>query len=411
MDRHAVFVVPFFMAATLRFVSAAAQLPGVRLSVVSQDPIERLPASLRQKLLGHRQVDNCFDPARLVAATRELSVRCGAADRLFGSLEQLQVPLAEARQLLRLPGLGVEAANNFRDKNRMKNRLHAAGLPCARHMLASNAVEAREFCRRSGLPVVVKPPAGAGARNTFRISSDAELTAWLGGDPPGAAQPVLLEEYLQGEEFSFDSIMIDGRVVWHSISCYRPAPLTVLENPWIQWCVLLPRQIDGPEFDPIRRAGADALTVLGLETGMTHMEWFRRPGGSIAISEVAARPPGAQFTSLISFACDLDFYTAWPRLQIFDRFEAPARQYAAGAAYLRGMGDGRVKAVHGLESLQQSLRRDYGAIMVDSYWPVVGSSQPVGYEGSGFVIYRHPETAVVEQALRRTVETVRVELG
>jgi hypothetical protein len=49
--------------------------------------------------------------------------------------------------------------------------------------------------------------------------------------------------------------------------------------------------------------------------------------------------------------------------------------------------------------------------MVDSYWPVVGSRQPPGYEGSGFVIYRHPETAVVEQALRRTVETVRVELG
>jgi len=198
VDRHAVFVVPFFMAATLRFVSAAAQLPGVRLSVISQDPAERLPAALRQKLLGHWRIDNCFDPAKVVAATRELAARLGGVDRLFGSLEQLQVPLAEARQALGLPGLGVEAANNFRDKNQMKNRLEAAGLPCARHRLATSAAEARDFCGSSGLPVVVKPPAGAGARNTFRINSPEQLAAWLRSDAPSAGQPVLLEEYLQG---------------------------------------------------------------------------------------------------------------------------------------------------------------------------------------------------------------------
>ena len=33
---------------------------------------------------------------------------------------------------------------------------------------------------------------------------------------------------------------------------------------------------------------------LGLQTGMTHMEWFGRPDGSIAIGEIGARPPGAQ---------------------------------------------------------------------------------------------------------------------
>jgi hypothetical protein len=36
--------------------------------------------------------------------------------------------------------------------------------------------------------------------------------------------------------------------------------------------------------------------------------------------------------------------------------------------------------------------------------------QPPGYEGAGYVIFRHPETAVVERALRRTVELIRVKL-
>ena len=47
---------------------------------------------------------------------------------------------------------------------------------------------------------------------------------------------------------------------------YLPTPLEVLENPWIQWCVLLPRDISGPEYDGIREIGTRAVQALGLET-------------------------------------------------------------------------------------------------------------------------------------------------
>ena len=65
-----------------------------------------------------------------------------------------------------------------------------------------------------------------------------------------------------------------------------------MRNPWIQWSVLLPREIDGPQYDDIRQVAFRALDALGMETGLSHLEWFRRKDGSIAISEVAARPPG-----------------------------------------------------------------------------------------------------------------------
>ena len=60
----------------------------------------------------------------------------------------------------------------------------------------------------------------------------------------------------------------------------------------------------------IRAAGHRALAALGMGTGLSHTEWFRRADGSIAISEVGARPPGAQFTTLMSYAHDVDFYRA-----------------------------------------------------------------------------------------------------
>jgi hypothetical protein len=401
------FVVPFFMEATLRFVEGAARLPGVRLAIISQDPLERLPQSLRAGLAGHWRIDNGLDPGQIADAVRQLAHQVGAPDRIIGSLEQLQVPLAEVRAHFGVPGLGVEAARNFRDKATMKTVLERSGLPCARHCLATMAAQARAFVAQAGLPVVVKPPAGAGAVNTFRLDEAAELERYLQMHPPTPARPVLIEEFLRGEEFSFDAVLIEGRMVWHSISCYRPAPLTVLENPWIQWCVLLPRAIDTPEFADIRRTGYEALRALGLETGMSHMEWFRRADGAIAISEAGARPPGAQFTTLISYAHDCDFYSAWPRLMVFDAFDVPERRYATGAAYLRGTGAGRVKAIHGLDAAQ----REVGPLVVASQLPKAGQIQPSGYEGAGYVILRHPDTAVVEQGLRRVVEILRIELG
>ena len=146
-------------------------------------------------------------------------------------------------------------------------------------------------------------------------------------------------------------------LVWHSISRYLPTPLEVLENPWIQWAVLLPRDIATPEYDVIRREGVRGLRALGLRTGLTHMEWFRRAGDDIAISEVAARPPGAQFTSLLSYAHDIDMYAAWARLEISGTFDPPERRYSVGAAYLRGQGSGTVLAVHGLDVAPARARR------------------------------------------------------
>ena len=148
------------------------------------------------------------------------------------------------------------------------------------------------------------------------------------------------------------------------------------------------------------------MTIRATTTFATS-EWFRRRDGSIAVSEVAARPPGAQFTTLISYAHDLDFYRAWARLMVEERFDAPPRRYAAGIAFLRGQGHGRVCAVHGLDRAQEEL----GELVVEVRLPRAGQRPAVGYEGEGYVVLRHPDSNVVARALARLVRLVRVELG
>jgi hypothetical protein len=144
-----------------------------------------------------------------------------------------------------------------------------------------------------------------------------------------------------------------------------------------------------------------------MQTGFSHMEWFRRNDGSVAISEVGARPPGAQITRLMCYAHDFDFYDAWARLMVFETFTPPARRYAAGAAFLRGQGPGRVVAVHGLEKAQKEI----GHLVVESNLPKKGQPRSSSYEGEGNVIVRHPETRVVVEALKRLITAVRVEVA
>ncbi|MBZ0089085.1 MAG: hypothetical protein K8H90_01775, partial [Thermoanaerobaculia bacterium] len=118
---NVVFVAPFFLDTTLRFVDAVASLPGVRTGLVSQDPAEKLPPALKTRLDAHRRVADGLDPRQIAEATRSISREWGGrVDKLVGALEQLQVPLGEVRDALWIEGMGAETARNFRDKGRMK---------------------------------------------------------------------------------------------------------------------------------------------------------------------------------------------------------------------------------------------------------------------------------------------------
>ena len=404
---NVVFVAPFAFDTTLRFVNAAAEVPGTRLALLSQDRAEKFPDELRSRLAAHWRTDNALDPDSLVAGVEALGRELGSVDRLLGTLEQLQVPLAEVRERLGITGMGVEAAENFRDKARMKTVLREAGLPCARHSLITQEEHAWAFVREVGYPIVVKPPAGSGAQGTSNVEDDDALREALRQSPPHPQRPLLGEEFVQGSEHSFDGVSIDGKLVWHSLTHYFPTPLDVVRNPWIQWCVLLPREVDASGFDDIRAAAADSLDALGMDTGVSHLEWFRRPDGTLAISEVGARPGGAQISKLISYAHDFHFYRAWAKLMIDHTFDPPERAFAAGAAFLRGQGKGRVKAIRGLAQAQ----REIGQLVVETNLPKLGQSPSSSYEGEGYVILRHRETEVVEKALYRLISLIRVELG
>ena len=182
----AAFVAPYLLGATMRFVEAAAGLPDTELALITCDPESRVPDGLRPRLAAHWRIDDPFDAGQIAAAAEALGRHVGPVQRLFGVLEQLQVPLGQVREHLGIAGMDAATARNFRDKAQMKSVLRAAGVPCARYRLADSADAAAGFAAEAGFPLVVKPPAGAGAKSTFRLDDAEDLRVWLSRRPAGA---------------------------------------------------------------------------------------------------------------------------------------------------------------------------------------------------------------------------------
>ncbi len=407
MSKTVLFFAPLFNENTLELLDTVSRIPGVRTGLVSQDALWNLPAQLQSQLAGHWQVLDVLDGEELSEAGARLREELGHVDVLMAANEQIQVPVAYAREKLGIPGMGVQTVSNFRDKAQMKDRFREHGVPCARHCKATSEDDAWAFMCEVHFPVIIKPVDSAATQSTYRVESSRALREVLRAVPPSHERPLQIEEFVVGAEHTFETVTLHGQHLWHSISRYIPNPLDVVNNPWIQWRIVLPREVDAPEFDDIRAVGCRALDALGAHTCLTHMEWFRRGDGSIAIGECAARPPGPQLQALMNRAHDVDMNLLWARLMIFHEFTPPAeRKYAAGVAFLRGMGGHRVKTVHNLDRVLEEL----GGLVTDLKRPQPGAYAGHLYEGQGWVIVRHPETSVVEAALERIVNTVRVEM-
>ncbi|HEU4731599.1 MAG TPA: ATP-grasp domain-containing protein [Kofleriaceae bacterium] len=403
--RNVVFVAPFPLETTMRFARAAAGLADVRLLGVLQEAPRGEGAGLFADLV---TVADGLDAGQLADAARVLERRHGPLHRVLGILEALQVQLGEVRRALDVPGTSPETAEVFRDKARMKDELRRCGLPCARHRLLRSWGDAEAFVAEVGLPLVLKPPAGMGCKATWRVRTMDDLRGALAAIHASPASPVLAEELLVGQEFSFETITIGGQVRFHSLSRYYPTPLEVMETPWVQWVCVLPRDISGPEWADATELGVRAVTALGLDTGFTHMEWFRRSDGSLAIGEIAARPPGANIVRMTGLAHDADLYRAWARAVVDDAFDGPfPRRYAVGCAYLRGVGRGRVLRITGVARAQELV----GRLVVETRLPQPGAPRSDSYEGDGYVIVRDPDTEVVTAAMKTVIETIQVQYG
>ena len=201
--------------------------------------------------------------------------------------------------------------------------------------------------------------------------------------------------------------MVDGQVVWDSVSDYLPTPLEVLRNPWMQWVVLLPRDIGGPEYAGIREVAPQRAEGAGA-AHRAHPHGVVPPPGRLGGRVRGRRAPAGRPDHLdaVLRARLRPVHARGPRSWWT---AASTRRSGSGPrarSTCAGRAPGRSGAVHGLDALPPEVT----SLVVDSRLPRPGQPSSGSYEGDGYITVRHPDTEVVTAALKKLVSTVRVEL-
>lgn len=372
------------------YFTRALAWAGARVLGVSDQPEGALPPEASRHLAAYLHVPSLQDEDAVVEAVKHWTspVR---VDRVECLWEPGMLLAARIREALGVEGMTVEETVPFRDKDRMKQVLSAAGVRTPRHERATSAEECRDAANRIGFPLIMKPISGAGSADTYRVDDGAQLEETL--LLLAHLTEVNVEEFIEGEEFTFDTVCVGGRVAYYSITQYRPHPLVARTVEWVSPQIVMLRDVDADEFADGREMGKQVLRALNFQTGFTHMEWFRKPSGEVVFGEIACRPPGARSVDVMNYASDADLFAGWAEAVVKGQFtQQVERRYNAVIIYKRAHGQGQIYKMEGLEHLLNK----YGEHIVLIDLLPLGSQRRDWKQtllSDGYLIVRHPDRA------------------
>lgn len=188
---------------------------------------------------------------------------------------------------LGLPGIPYEAACNASDKERMRRVFAEAGLACPNFFVLSNAPD-ENFALPFAYPAVVKPVDNMGARGCRRVDSQKELQdAVVEALRFSRSGRAIVEEYMDGPEFSVDAIVYHGEITICGL-----ADRHIFFPPYfIEMGHTMPTNIDESQAQSILDLFSRGVRALGITDGAAKGDIKMTPAGPM-IGEIAARLSG-----------------------------------------------------------------------------------------------------------------------
>ncbi len=402
---NVIFVEPCFPDNQREFVRAL-HAAGANVIGIGERPAEYLGAQMKSWLAEYVQVRSVVHEPSLLEAVKAIQRKVWV-DRLEVTVEAHISAAAAVREATGIPGTSTETAFLCRDKPAMKEVLRKAGIPCAQSTRARSPADARAFAAAVGYPLIIKPPAGAGASGTYRVDDDHALEQVIVECGLADGHAVAVEEFIEGHEGFIDTLTIGGKVTHEFVTHYYPNVLEAMRKRWISPQMVATNRIEEPGYREVREMTRKVISILEIGTSATHMEWFYGPKG-LKFSEIGCRPPGVCHWDVYCAANDFDLYYEWACAIVHGRpHTQPSRRYAAGMIALRPDRDGRISGYSGLERINQR----YGDCIVAAHLPDIGTpTQPVeaGYMANAWMRLRHPDYDQLRQILNDVGETVKV---
>jgi biotin carboxylase len=261
-----------------------------------------MPAKASMQVIGladHFIATNYTD----VECTAELISVLGRRLDITGVLSLTEpglLPSAQVNELLGIDDNPVDVIRRIVDKDRMRQWLSQDQRFAVPSRLVRTSSELNEFAQLHGMPVIVKPPDGAGSERVRIVRNRAQLT-----DPPENQYdfPLLAEKYLEGREFSVEAVSYNGE---HTIiGITEKVLLGRGQNEFVEIGHYFPATLEDAEEKAVRTFVQDFLDLLGFRRGLSHTEVVLDTD-TVAIIETHSRNGGDHIADLVLLTTGFD---------------------------------------------------------------------------------------------------------
>lgn len=403
---HVIFIAPHFPANQRNFVRALKEI-GCYVTGIIDSPIQYVDPEVRSYLDHYEEVPSVTSLTHVREAVRRIQRRGPWVHYLEAAIEAHVLVASQVREETGIPGLPYSVVELCRDKFLMKKFLREKGFAVARDAAIDNADDARRGAKHIGYPLIIKPRAGAGASGTYRVDSERQLDQVISElQLQQGNRHCTMEQFLTGHEGFFDTITVNGNVVFESVSHYYPNVLTAMRTRDISPQICVTNRVEWDSYKELRIFGRKIIQAMGITTAATHMEWFFGNEG-LKFSEIGARPPGVGVWDLFSAINDIDLYKMWGRAITTGKLQQkPSRRAAGGMLALRPNKDGRIAGYSGIEEMQKK----YGQYIITSYFPPIGkATQPIeaGYRANAWLFVQHPNYDTLRKIMDELGDTIK----
>lgn len=290
--------------------------------------------------------------------------------------ENAMLTTARVNQALQLPGHDVSLVSLTIDKYAMRRKLNAHGFSYVRSAIGSSAEDVLSFGRSYGYPLVIKPRDGVGSMGVQYIENKDGV---CGLD---FSSEILIEEYLNGPEFSVEAFSFSGQHVIFAVTEKTTFPVNH-ESQFVELAHRVPAAITSEEKQKIDEVVREFLHILQVQDGPTHTE-IKLTSNGPRIVETHTRPGGDFIPELVQLSIGYDLYSmalGWPCGLVKPVVEQVLPMGGAAIHFFVPL-RGKLEAVFGVEEVRtiRGIVRVHIGAQPGTHIPTVKrSSDRVGY--------------------------------
>ena len=357
--KNFIFISPNFPLTYWRFCKELKN-NGLRVLGIGDCPYDELTMDQKDSMHEYYKVSSLENYDEVFRAVAFYTFKYGKIDWLESNNEYWLERDAKLRTEFHITsGFQESDMERTRYKSGMKAYYAKAGIPTARHHLVHDIEGCKEFTKKVGYPVVVKPDNGVGAAATYRLSADEELDFFFATKDNSIQY--IMEEFVNGEIHTYDAIINSkGEPVFESGNVTPVSLMDVVNNADNSVFYIVK---DLPEI--MKELGRKTVKAFGVKSRFVHFEYFilredqanLGKKGDIFGLEVNMRPPGGYAPELANFANSVDVYKIWADMIAYDSTLVPLN----GPHYYCGF-VGRRDAKN-YKMSHEDIMREYGSKM------------------------------------------------